>query len=117
LNVIVGTGKQSAYVSFGKESMNLLKRVVDVSAADASKEVIPFQLNVSLAPIMVFAASIDDDPIVKSLAETVQKAAGKDRIRVTQKTVDRGTAVRVELDEGVLQLIGAAFKAQNQRNN
>lgn len=116
LNVVVGTGKQSAYVSVGKESMDLLKRVVDASAG-TQKEVVPFQLNVALAPIMQFAASIEDDPMIKSLAETMQKAAGKDRVRITQKTVDRGMAVRLEVQEGVLQLIGAAAKAKNQRNN
>ncbi len=117
LNVVVGTGKQSAYVSFGKESMTLLKRVVDVSATSGQKEVIPFQLNVSLAPIMQFAASLDDDPTIQVLAETMKKAGGKDRVRVTQKTIEHGTTVRLEIEEGVLQLIGAAAKAQNQRNN
>jgi hypothetical protein len=117
LNVVVGTGKQSAYLAFGDESMALLKRVIDVSAASAQKEIVPFQLNVSLAPIMAFAASLDDDATVKMLSETIKKSEGKDHVRITQKTVDRGTIVRLEIEEGVLQLIGAAAKAQNQRNN
>lgn len=117
LNVVVGTGKQSAYVAFGKDSMGLLKRVVDASAAGGNKEVVPFQLNISLAPIMQFAASVDDDPTLQMLAEAVKKVAGKDRILITQKNVERGTSVRLEVEEGVLQLVGAAAKAQNQRNN
>jgi hypothetical protein len=116
LDVVVGTGKQSAYLAFGDESMALLKRVIDVSAASAQKEIVPFQLNVSLAPIMAFAASLDDDATVKMLSETIKKSEGKDHVRITQKTIDRGTIVRLEIEEGVLQLIGAAAKAQNQRN-
>jgi hypothetical protein len=115
LSVVVGTGKQSAYVAFGKESMNLLKRVIDNSAG-TQKEVVPFELNVALTPIMQFAASVEDDPIVKMLADTMQKAAGKDHIRITQNTIERGTTVRLDIEEGVLQLIGAAAKAKNQRN-
>lgn len=117
LDVVVGTGEQSAYVALGKESTDLLKKVLDDSASASQKTVIPFSLNVSLAPILGFAASVDDDEMVKLLAKTIQEAAGKDHIRVTQRGVARGTSVRLEVEEGVLRLIGAAAHAQNNRNN
>ena len=66
---------------------------------------------------MKFAASLDEDENLKRLADTIEKSEGKDHIRITQKAVERGTAVRLEIEEGVLQLIGTAAKAQNQRNN
>ena len=116
LDVVLGTGKQSAYVAFGKDSTDLLKRVVDVSAASSQKDVIPFSLNIALTPIMAFAASVDDDEMLQMLAETIKKTNGKDHVRVTQKGLERGTTVRLEVEEGVLQLIGTAVKAQNQRN-
>lgn len=117
LDVVVGTGKQSAFLAFGDESVDLLKKVIDASATASQKEVLPFQLNIALAPIMEFAASLDEDEMLKLLASTIKKSEGKDHIRVTQKSVDRGTSVRLEIEEGVLQLIGTAAKAQNQRNN
>lgn len=118
LNVVVGTGPQSAYLAAGDQPEALLKKVVDGSAGGGQQETIPLQLVLSLAPILQFAANQEtDDPILGVLAATAQKSAGKDHIRVTQRTVERGTMVRLEIEEGVLQLIGAGAKAQNQRNN
>lgn len=117
LNVVVGTGAKSAYFAFGNGSMELLKRVIDVSAERNKKEVIPLELNVSLAPILEFAASLEEDPTVKVLAETIKRSVGKDHVRITQKPIDRGVIARVEVEEGVLQLIGAAAKARNNAGN
>ncbi|MGE0761481.1 MAG: hypothetical protein AB7O38_30990 [Pirellulaceae bacterium] len=113
LPVVIGTGTKSAFLGFGEDSSALLKRVIDASAKNGQPEVIPVELHVSLAPILEFAAAMEKDPIVKVLADTARRAAGKDEIHVTQKAINRGISVRVEVEEGVLQLIGTAAKARN----
>jgi hypothetical protein len=74
-------------------------------------------LNISVAPILQFAAAMERDPMVKVLAESISKANGKDHIRMTQKAVERGVAARLEIEEGVLQLIGTATTARNRQGN
>jgi hypothetical protein len=117
MNVVVGTGTKSAYLALGQGSTNLLKRVIDVSASAPAKEVIPLELNISVAPILQFAAAMERDPMVKVLAESISKANGKDHIRITQKAVERGVAARLEIEEGVLRLIGTATTARNRQGN
>lgn len=109
---VIGTGATSIYVAFGNDSMELLKEVIDSSAA-ATGQTAPMTLNVSLAPIMAFAASVDDDPIVAGLAEALKNGQGKDHIAISSKAIERGVAYRVEVEEGVLQLIGQAAKMKN----
>ena len=109
---VVGTGATSIYVAFGNDSLELLKQVIDASTAGTGATS-PMTLNVSLAPIMAFAASVDDDPIVAGLAEALKNGQGKDHIAISSKAIERGVAYRVEVEEGVLQLIGRAAKMKS----
>ncbi|MDA1048869.1 MAG: hypothetical protein O3C40_00100 [Planctomycetota bacterium] len=106
---VVGTGATSVYLAFGNESMELLKQVIDGSAA-ANGKTSPMTLNVALTPILEFAASVGDDPMVRGLAEALKKSKGKDHIAISSKAIPRGVAYRIEVEEGVLQLIGQATK-------
>ena len=65
---------------------------------------------------MAFAASVEDDPIIVGLAEALKQGPGKDRIAVTGTAIERGVRYRLEVEEGVLQLIGQAAKLQNARD-
>lgn len=112
---VIGTGATTVYVAFGDDSMELLKEVIDGSVA-ATGQTAPMTLNVSLAPIMAFAASVDDDPIVAGLAEALKNGQGKDHIAISSKAIERGVAYRVEVEEGVLQLIGQAAKMKNAQD-
>jgi len=114
---VVGTGAKSAYLGFGQGSSQLLKRVIDDSARSSQQVVRPFELHVSLTPILEFAAAMENDPVVKVLADSIKRSAGKDHIRIAQKPVERGVSTRLEVEEGVLQLIGAAVKARNNPGN
>ena len=109
LEITIGTGQQAAYISFGKGSEALLKKVIDQSAADASKAVPPLQFNIALLPILKFAASVDDNPIVPALVSTLEKV-GNDKITIVAQPVPRGQNVRIQVEEGVLQVIGEAVK-------
>jgi hypothetical protein len=117
LEITIGTGPKSAYLALGNGSANLVKRVIDVSAASAQKEVTPLELYVALTPILEFAAAAENDPVVKLMAEAVKRSAGKDHVRLSQTATQRGVTARLEIEEGVLQLIGVAAKARNNLGN
>jgi hypothetical protein len=116
LQVVIGTGKNSFYVSLGKDCESLLKKVIDKNAADAGKELPPSQLNVSLLPILKFYASVDDNPIVAGLVSTLEQE-GNDKLIVVSSAGPKSVKTRIEVQEGLVRVIGDAVKAYSDQIN
>jgi hypothetical protein len=114
LDVSVGIGAKSAYLAAGRDSLKLVKQLIDKSKADASKKLPPFQLNVSLAPIFQFASAMQDSAVVKSLAEQLAKSKGKDHVSIVVTPEGNALKIRLEGQEGVLRLLANAGKAATQ---
>jgi hypothetical protein len=114
LDVVVGTGPQSAYVAFGKGSLALLKKVIDRSAATSDAP--PMAFTISVGKILEFAATIEADPTVMAMAEALKEAAGKDQVSITARALDRGIRYRIEVGEAVLGLIGQGVRLQANSN-
>ena len=110
LDVVVGTGPESVYLAFGKECSGLLKKVIDLSAGGTGQTVLPASLNIALTPILELAASLENRPAVSMMADALKNSNGKDRVLVTARGVERGVIYRLEIEEGVLRLIGQAAK-------
>ncbi|MDP6722806.1 MAG: hypothetical protein QGF59_29355, partial [Pirellulaceae bacterium] len=115
LNVVVGTGSQSAYVAFGKDCTELLKRVIDQSAT-AQTTGPPIAFTVSVGQILEFASTFQSEPAVAAMAEALKDAAGKDKVSITAKALERGVRYRIEVGEAVLSLIGQATRMQANAN-
>ena len=109
LDVAVGIGDNTAYLVLGTDSMNLLKQLIDKSKADASKQVPPLQLNVSLAPIFAFAAAMQDSPEVTAIAEKLAKAGDKDEVRLVVTSKDNALTIRIDAQEAVIELVARAI--------
>jgi len=110
LDVILGIGPQSVYVTAGKSAESLLKKVVEQSAASASKSVPPMQFNVALLPILKFSASMDaTNPLLPALIASLEKS-GNDRLIITSQGTARGSQVRIEIQEGIIKMGGEAAK-------
>jgi hypothetical protein len=109
LKVMIGTGQNSFYVSVGKDCESLLKKVIDRNSSEAGKEVPPMQLNVSLLPILKFYSSVDDNPLVAGLVATLERE-GNDKLIVVNTAGPRSTTTRVEVQEGLVRVIGDAVK-------
>jgi hypothetical protein len=115
VNIILGTGPKAVYLSFGKNAESLVKQVIDKSAQDGSKAVPPMQLNVALLPILKFAASVDaNNEIVTEMIKVLEKS-GKDKVNLTSQPIKNGGNVRIQAEEGVLQIIGAAAQKAAQQ--
>ncbi|MCR9118528.1 MAG: hypothetical protein NXI22_16450, partial [bacterium] len=106
LNLVIGTGEKVIYVAFGKDSMSLMKQVIDASANTAQAEVNPLQMTISMQPILEFAATVDDSPVTARLIEILDSRDAK--IKLTSTAIERGTRSRFEIDETVIEMIGKA---------
>jgi hypothetical protein len=114
LNVVIGTAPKALYVAFGQDGEALLKKAIDQSGARAAEKVAPSQMNIFLKPIIKFAASMDNsgNPILLKVAEAAEAApAGSDEVNFITKPIPKGTLGRMQVNEGVLRLIGDAIEA------
>jgi hypothetical protein len=111
LDAYLAVGEHSAYVAFGKGSIDLLKSVIDKSATDAGAAVPPFQMTVALTPIVEFMNAVQPgNPAAAMLGQALATSAGKDHVKIHSKTIENGATVRIEAEEGVLKALGIAAK-------
>ncbi len=110
LEAIIGIGDNAVYFAAGRDAAKTLKEAIDKSKSAGSTSVPPMQLSIALGPIAQLVAAVGDGN-VKQAAEMVAKllspAAGKDHIKLTSTLIPNGTKVQLELEEGVLRLLGA----------
>ncbi|MEX2175261.1 MAG: hypothetical protein WD872_12945 [Pirellulaceae bacterium] len=109
LEIVIGTGPKAVYVSAGKNAEALLKKVIDQSAQAADKAVPTMQLNVSVLPILKFFASVDENPMLPGLIASLEKS-GNDKVVVSSQGGQRSSTVRIEIQEGLIRLIGEPLK-------
>ena len=110
LDVVVGIGPQSVYFAAGRDAAQTLKGAIDQSKAEAGKSVPPMQLALAATPIAKFVGQVGPDEAkvqAGMLAAMLQDAGGKDRITITSTAVPNGIKVRLEVEEGLLKLIGS----------
>lgn len=112
LDVVIGTGPERAYLAFGRECSGLLKKVIGRSAGGAQPAAEPVRLSVAMAPILALAASLENRPAVSMMAKAAEESRGKDHVLLTARPVERGAVYRLEIEEGVLRLIGQAARAR-----
>lgn len=110
MDVVIGTGETSVYLAFGKNARATLVEILDASAQQAERLQPPAQGYVALTPILEFAASVDNNPVIKTLLLTLKATEGKDRISLTVLPAERGVTMRVGLDAGVITMIGESVR-------
>jgi hypothetical protein len=121
LDIAVGIGQDAVYLAAGKQNMDAVSKAIDASASATGKTVPPFEMTISLLPIMEVAAAQADSDQAKEVSEKVAEylrteAQGRDHIRVVEQIVPNGVKVHFEAEEGVLKGIGKASEAvQKQR--
>lgn len=117
--IAVGIGKEAVYVAIGRDNIEAVKKAIDASAAERGKKVPPFELAVSLGPMIEVAAAgakdADQKAIMESVADMLRnEAQGRDHIRMVGNPVPNGLRYRFEAEEGVLRAMGKAT-AEAQR--
>jgi len=121
LNVAIGVADKAVYLALGRDYLDALKQAIDASAAEPQKAVPPFELAISLGPIMEMAAAQADEgeqrELILAMANVLRnEAPGRDHIRAVGLSIPNGLRCRFEAEEGVLRAIGkAAEEAQRQQ--
>lgn len=106
LDVAIGIDKQAAYFAMGNDCITKLKQVIDNSAQSTGKIVDPFTMQVALTPIAEFVASIEENPLVGTILDTLKNSNGKDHVLVRAFSVTNGATYRMKIEDGVLKAIG-----------
>jgi len=111
LEVVLGIGDDSLYLAAGRDAVKTLKKVMDDSKAQAGKQVEPLLISVAATPIAKFAAEVAEGAagfMAAGLAAQLEQSGGKDHLKITAEptTGGNGIRVRVEVEEGLLRLLG-----------
>ena len=93
--------------------MGFLKQLIDSSAQKGQAKIAPMSLRVSAQPFLEFAQTVDGNPAIAALLQALQGANGKDHLSITATSIPRGATYRIEIEEGLLMLIGTAGMMQN----
>lgn len=114
LEIVVGTAPKAVYMGVGRDAVKSLKDAITKSKAGADATVVPLEMSISLGAVLEFAAEMGDDPQASQMAGMVGKmlagSAGKDHVRITSKAVPNGATARIELEEGVLAVLGGSIR-------
>ncbi len=105
--ILLGFGNNAAYLAAGKNPGELLKQAVDESASKTKMELPPGQYNLYLSPILRTIGEVQDETMMTEMAEKLS-TNGRDRVQFLMKTIPNGMHFRLEIQDGILELIGVA---------
>ncbi len=113
LEAAVGIADDRVLAAVGRDALKTLKSAIDASKSSAGMEVPPLELKITATPIAAFFAQVSDEPQIAGTAATMaallKDAAGKDHITLTSQPVPQGVRIRLEVEEGLLKVLGAAM--------
>ncbi|NLE36713.1 MAG: hypothetical protein GX621_01665 [Pirellulaceae bacterium] len=113
VELVLGIGEEHLYFATTRDGFDVLARALAASNAGGATPV-PRPLECSLALAKVFRMTDDmlegAGGVEMALdAEILEQSPGKDHIRLMIEPAERGIRVSLELEEGVLRLIGPAM--------
>ncbi|MFP6602770.1 MAG: hypothetical protein VB862_09605, partial [Pirellulaceae bacterium] len=113
LQIALGTSDNSNYFGVAPNSISFLKEIIDKNASSGGKAVRPMELSVALLPMLEFASSFEDNPVVNAMIRQLKTAGGKDHVvlSVTMEKESTSALYRFQLEEGVIKAIGAGVQA------
>jgi hypothetical protein len=114
LTAAVGFGDQQVFLALGPGSIDKLKAAIDQSKSAAGQSVAPMRLSVSATGIgqMIEGLGGAEDPDVPPEILSARADAGQnDHVTVVTEAVPNGMRTRLELEAGMLKVIGAAAGA------
>ncbi len=113
VQIVIGIGTQETYFAIGSNPTDLLTRAIDGTGAQETPATLGLY-NLYIAPIMNFAAQMEpDQPMIQSMADHLAEA-GRDRLQYELKPMKNGFRVRMDLQDGVVELIQVATEAMAQ---
>ncbi len=109
--VTVGLGKDAVYLAMGREGVATIKQVIDGSKEASDQDAAIARVALAFGPILQYAATTapeDQQPMLQMAAAMVEQAGEKDHLLLKVQKIPGGIGARLELEEGLLKLIGSA---------
>ncbi len=109
LSMVVGIGTDTAYIGLGTNPESIIKKAMDASAKKDGKgkpQSPAMAMSFDLIPMLEMAARVNDEPMMNELIDTL-KESGSSSINMSY-IIEDGVNFRVEIQEGVFALLGAA---------
>ncbi len=103
VKLLIGVGDKAVYLAGGKQPKAALEKSMGV--ADSGDRP-PMQYNLHVAPILRFFAKTQDQEQLSKMADALEP--GTDRVRIVASAIENGQTVRIEIQDGLLKLIGIA---------
>lgn len=116
IQLILGTGKDRVYLGAGADALKHLQAAIEQSKAAASQPVMPVHVSLSLAAILKAAAYVDDTNAGLALLGGMLEQSANDKVQLTYQAAENSVTMRLEAQEGVIQVLGT-LGAQRQANN
>jgi len=109
--VVFGVADHGIGFAAGKDAMKAAKQAIDRSIAKPQQPTLPAQLSVSMQRVAAFLATVaeeKDKPGIEAAAAILKESSGKDHITAVVKPIDRGVKFQLQIEEGVLKVLGEA---------
>ncbi len=102
VKILLGVGDNVLYAAAGKTGKELLDKCMNGSA---SGDLPAMQANLHLLPFLRFAAKFQDAGEMKMIVDVLPDE-GADRMRMTVRMIENGQLVRMEMEDGILEIFG-----------
>src|SRR5690606_22534202 len=99
---------QGVYVGLGETAVDSLKKAIAASKEGDTKADKPLVATLSLTRLLKLISKGDKNHRISAILANAKLEPGTDIIRIEERIVKNGAAVRIEAEEGVFKLIGAA---------
>jgi len=109
LEVVLGFGKEAVYVAAGRDAMKALKGAIHKSATPVVPAS-PLEVSLALKPVADFLAEMGQEhekAPARFAAGMLALAPGKDHVRLTADVKGRSVTLRLEAEQGILDLLAA----------
>jgi hypothetical protein len=109
LDIVIGVGKENAYLAVGRDALATLKKAIDASARAGAKAVSPLDLSFAVKPVaslVAVAGKPEERPQAAMVVSELKKTPGQDHIHLTVCPIDNGVQVHLEIEQGLIRLFG-----------
>lgn len=110
LEILLGTGPRQLYLAFGRQCDELLRQAVEPDAPAATvDENQLLAARMALRPLLAYLTNLEPDrDELRPAFEALAAARGGDGIGLTVTAIPRGLQARIEVEEGVLEMVATA---------
>jgi hypothetical protein len=109
LDIVIGVGKEYAYVAVGRDAMETLKKAIDGSARSGAQVVSPLEISLAAQPVTSLLAAVGklrEKPQSVIMESELDKAPGKDHAIFVVRPISNGVQARLEIEQGLIHLFG-----------